>query len=96
MTKLNKAWLFGALFAASTIGNGWQLWNSQQMKVNMAYWEGIRNVNQVLDCQERPPSAYELVKLRNTNIQSCDDVAAFIGDHNPFKVAIEQGGTPNE
>jgi len=53
-------------------------------QIETAYWQGIENVNRVLDCKNRPPSAYELVKLRNTNTQNCTDVRAFIGKADPY------------
>lgn len=68
---------------------GYLSWDIWQMKISLSYWNGIANVNKVLDCQHRPPTAYDLVRLQNTNVQTCDELATFIGDNDIYKVAEE-------
>ena len=84
MSKEIKAYILACLLVIAVAGNVWLGWSIVQTKIGLAYYEGIRNVNFVLDCYNREPSAWELVKLRNTNLQSCADVKAFIGKPDPY------------
>lgn len=81
--------LIVAVVGASFFAVKWKL-DIFHYKTEMAYWEGVRNVNLVLDYQHRAPTAYDLIRLRNTNIQTQEELAMFIGDNNPWKVAEEE------